>query len=158
MKKFLPVIFLFACGINNSVASDKLLMTPEEYARQRYEVQDSVTRMLNAASPLQRRMLVNEAKRLSKLQNPEKENTQRDVNINDIADLSSYFNKDVFQTVSPDVPYHLIDTTEAVQKEEEAYHNRQAAKRAAILAEQKPASKPAKEKPKPKTFRRAFSQ
>lgn len=158
MKKILPVLFILACGIGNAAAVDKLLMTPEEYARQRYEAQDTITRILNAASPLQRRLLVNEAKRLSRLQNPQNENTQRNVNIEDIADLSNYFNKDVFQSVSPDIPYHLIDTSDAVRKEETAYRTRQAEKRAAALAAQPPEPEPVEEEPQPKTFRRAFSK
>ena len=158
MKKILPVLFILACGIENAAAADKLLMTPEEYARQRYEAQDAITHMLNAASPLQRRLLVNEAKRLSRLQNPQKENAQRNVDIEDIADLSNYFNKDVFQSVSPDISYHLIDTSDAIRKEEAAYRTRQAEKRAAALAAQAPEPEPVKEQPQPKTFRRAFSK
>ena len=158
MKKILPVLFILACGIENAAAADKLLMTPEEYARQRYEAQDAITHMLNAASPLQRRLLVNEAKRLSRLQNPQNENTKRNVDIEDIADLSNYFNKDVFQSVSPDISYHLIDTSDAVRKEEAAFRARQAEKRAAALAAQAPEPEPVKEQPQPKTFRRAFSK
>ncbi len=158
MKRLLPVLFFFACGISSLSATDKLRMSPEEYARQRYEVQDSITRMLNAASPLQRRILLNEAKRLARIKNPQQENTQREVNLDDIADLSNYFNKDLYRTVSPEVPYHLIDTTEAAQKEEAAYLSRQKAQ--ADAARPKPAPQPLQkpDKPQPKTFRRTFAR
>ena len=158
MKKLLPVLFFFACGISSLSAADKLRMSPEEYARQRYEVQDRITRMLNAASPLQRRILVNEAKRLARIKIPQQENAQREVDLEDSADLSNYFNKDLYQTVSPDVPYHLIDTTEAAKKEEAAYLNRQKAKKEAAQPKPAPQPLPEPEKPQPKTFRRTFAR
>lgn len=158
MKKLLPVLFFFACGISSLSAADKLRMSPEEYARQRYEVQDRITRMLNAASPLQRRILVNEAKRLARIKNPQQENAQREVDLEDIADLSNYFNKDLYQTVSPDVPHHLIDTTEAAKKEEAAYLSRQKAKKEAAQPKPAPQPLPEPEKPQPKTFRRTFAR
>ncbi len=158
MKKLLPVLFFFACGVSSLSAADKLRMSPEEYARQRYEVQDRITRMLNAATPLQRRLLVNEAKRLARIKNPQQENTQREVDLEDIADLSNYFNKDLYQTVSSDVPYHLIDTTEAAKKEEAAYLNRQKAKKEAAQPKPPRHTMPEQKKTQPATFRRTFAR
>lgn len=158
MKKLLPALFFFACGISSLSAADKLRMSPEEYARQRYEVQDRITRMLNAASPLQRRILLNEAKRLARIKNPQQENTQREVNLDDIADLSNYFNKDLYQTVSPEVSYHLIDTTEAAKKEEASYLSRQKTQEEAAQPKPAPHPLPKPDKPQPKTFRRTFAR
>lgn len=158
MKRLLLVLFFFICGISSLSAADKLRMSPEEYARQRYEVQDRITRMLNAASSLQRRILVNEAKRLARIKNPQQENTQREVNLDDIADLSNYFNKDLYQTVSPEVSYHLIDTAEAAKKEEASYLSRQKTQEEATQPKPAPHLLPKPVKPQPKTFRRTFAR